>query len=58
MNKEPDTCVPVVTRDKKTGLPVIECKHSASSRDEITPERVAEILLAQESGWPNAALAG
>ena len=41
----------VVRRDKKTGLPLIECKHAASSEDELTPERVADLLLAQEVGW-------
>jgi plasmid stability protein len=42
---------PVVGRDKKTGLPRIECKHAAPPAEEMTPERVAEILLAQEAGW-------
>jgi len=44
----------VVAKDKKTGLPVIECKHAASTEEELTPERVAEILLAQEVGWHHA----
>ena len=47
--------VPVVVRDKKTGLPLIECRQAASPRDELTPERVADILLAQEVGWHHAA---
>ena len=46
---------PVVARDKQTGLPLIECKQAASPRDELTPERVADILLAQEAGWHHAA---
>jgi hypothetical protein len=41
----------VITRDKETGLPVIECKHSAK----LTPEDVANILLQQEVEWFNAA---
>jgi hypothetical protein len=45
---------PVVTKDRKTGLPVIACQ-AASSQDEMTPERVAEILLAQEVEWQHAA---
>jgi hypothetical protein len=32
----------------QTGLPYIECPHRA---DEMTPERVAEVLLQQEEGW-------
>src|SRR4029077_5701723 len=41
----------VADKDKKTGLPLIECKHPAIPSEEITPERVADILLAQEVGW-------
>jgi plasmid stability protein len=41
----------IVSRDKKSGLPLIECKHAASPAEEPTPERVAEILLAQEVTW-------
>ena len=47
--------LPVVTKDKKTGLPVIKCKHAASSREELTPERVADILQAQEVEWQHGA---
>lgn len=42
---------PAVTEDMLTGLPVIECIHSADPQEELTPERVAEILLAQEVDW-------
>jgi hypothetical protein len=42
---------PAVTRDKETGLPLIECKHAASPEEQLTAERVADILLAQEVGW-------
>ena len=48
---EPDTTPPVVRRDKKTGLPLIECKHAARAADKLTPQRVADILLDQEAGW-------
>jgi plasmid stability protein len=41
----------VVVKDKKTGLPVIRCRRSAPRGQELTPERVAEILTAQEAGW-------
>jgi plasmid stability protein len=46
---------PVITKDRKTGLPVIACKEAASPQAEMTPERVAEILLAQEVEWQHAA---
>lgn len=39
---------PRITRDKKTGLPRIQCKLAASPAEELTPERVAELLLEQE----------
>ena len=55
MDARPDAPTPVVTTDKKTGLPLIECKQAASSSEEVTPERLAEILLAQEVEWHHAA---
>ena len=42
---------PLITRDKKTGLPLIQCKQAAAPDKEMTPERVADILLAQEVEW-------
>src|SRR5665213_4474769 len=44
-----------VSRDKKTGLPVIRCKHFASASEEVTPERAAALLIAQEGEWFDAA---
>jgi plasmid stability protein len=41
----------VVLKDKKTGLPVIQCRRAAPRGQEMTPERVAELLAAQEAGW-------
>jgi hypothetical protein len=52
---EPDAQAPVITRDKKTGLPLIECRQAAVPPEETTPERVADILLAQEVEWHHAA---
>ena len=52
---KPDAQGPVITRDKKTGLPLIECKQAAAPQEEMTPERVADILLAQEVEWHHAA---
>jgi len=54
-NSEPDVLAAVVTTDRKTGLPVIECQKAASPQEELTPERVAEILLAQEAEWHHGA---
>ena len=39
-----------VIRDERTGLPLVPCRHSAERGLSLTPERVAEILLDQESG--------
>jgi plasmid stability protein len=47
-NRRPDAQALAVTTDKKTGLPLIECRHAAAPEEELTPERVAEILLAQD----------
>jgi hypothetical protein len=52
---ELETASARVTTDKKTGLPLIVCKHAAAPGEELTPDRVAEILLAQEVEWHLAA---
>ncbi len=44
----------IVGKDKKTGLPLIQCRRAADSRTEITPERAAEILNAQDADWFHA----
>jgi plasmid stability protein len=51
MDSRPDAGRPVITADKKTGLPLIQCRRAAPPAEELTPERVAEILLAQEVEW-------
>jgi plasmid stability protein len=38
-----------IVRDKKTGLPVIQCQRAAT----LTPKDVAEILINQEVAWAN-----
>ena len=53
--KEPEAEAPVIITDKKTGLPVIVCNQAASPDEEMTPQRVADILLAQEVEWHHAA---
>ncbi|MBX7104619.1 MAG: hypothetical protein K1X57_11095 [Gemmataceae bacterium] len=40
---------PQVTIDPKTGFPVIPCSPVAHPEDELTPERVADILCALDS---------
>jgi hypothetical protein len=37
-------------------LPLVECAHAARPGEEMTPERVAEVLLEEESGVRRAAL--
>lgn len=34
---------------KTVKLPLVECAHRARPAEELTPERVAEVLLAQEA---------
>lgn len=46
---------PRITTDPQTGLPLIVCKQAAAPDEEMTPERVADILLAQEVEWHHAA---
>ncbi len=45
---EPATEQPYLVRDERTGLPLIRCRHRAASGQELTPDRVADILLEQE----------
>jgi len=52
---EADLMAPSVTKDKHTGLPLIHCKQAASPQEELTPDRVADILLTQEMDWHHAA---
>ena len=44
----------VIGRDSKTRLPVIECTQAATPATEMTPQRVADVLLAQDAGMPDA----
>jgi hypothetical protein len=37
--------------DAETGLPVIHCRRAARPNDEMTADRIKEILLAQEVRW-------
>jgi hypothetical protein len=46
---------PTLKTDPTTGLPYIECPHEALPEDEMTPDRVAEILLQSEGAGPHDA---
>jgi plasmid stability protein len=54
MNEHPEAAA-VVVKDKQSGLPLIQCPKAAPRQEELTPERVAEILLSQEEDWHHAA---
>ena len=38
-------------RRKRVEFPLVQCERAARPDEEITPERAAEILLAQEAEW-------
>jgi hypothetical protein len=46
--QNPDAERPFITKDSETGLPLIECRRTPPPAEELTPERMAEILLAQD----------
>ena len=37
-------------------LPLVECAHEARPGEEMTPDRVADVLLDEEAGWPRDAV--
>ncbi len=49
--RQSPTDVAIVVKDRKTGLPVIQCRRAAPRGQELTPERVAEVLNQQEAEW-------
>ena len=51
----PEDDAPVISTDKKTGLLVVQCRRAAAPGEDMTPDRVADILLAQEVDWHHAA---
>ena len=42
---------PTLGKDERTGLPVILGGRPARPGEELTPERIAEILIEQEAEW-------
>jgi len=41
---------------RRAGLPLVQCAHQARPEEEMTPDRVAEVLLAEESGTRRGSL--
>lgn len=39
----------------RVDVPLVQCAHPATPQEEVTPERVAEILAAEEAGAASAA---
>ena len=42
---------PVIGKDRRTGLPLIGCRHLPAARGASAPRRMAAILLEQVTGW-------
>ncbi len=38
-------------RKRKARLPLVKCRHEATAAAEMTPQRVADVLLRQEASW-------
>ncbi len=36
---------------RRVKLPLVECAHEARADEELTPERVADVLLEEEAKW-------
>jgi plasmid stability protein len=41
---------------QRVRLPLVQCAHQARPDEEMTPERVAEVLLAEEAGGSRVAV--
>jgi hypothetical protein len=46
----PDDSMRAATARGRVKLPLVECAHEARPNEEMVPERVAEVLLAEETG--------
>jgi hypothetical protein len=46
---------PTIRKHPTSGLPYVESAHAAAPEEEMTPERVAELLLEQEATWQHEA---
>jgi hypothetical protein len=45
----------VLARDEQTGLPIIVSHQAAEPGEQLSPERIAQILIDQEADWHNDA---
>src|SRR4051812_30135818 len=45
----------VIKKDRKTGVPVVQCPRAAPRGRGLTPDRVADLLVEQEAGWAHDA---
>jgi hypothetical protein len=52
---EEQLATPILTTDSRTGFQVIEGGHPPLPGQELTPEKIAEILHEQEVAWHHAA---
>jgi len=41
----------VIRKDKKTGFPVIQCLIAPAADQQLTPDRIAQVLIDQETQW-------
>jgi len=46
-----ETKTPSRGRRRRVTLPLIQCRHPAAPRKELTADKVAEMLLKQEAEW-------
>ena len=51
VHQTPRLNTPKIGKSKKTGLPVILGGRPARAGEELTPERISEILIEQEAEW-------
>lgn len=40
-----------MARKRKMRLPLVKCRHAATGATDMTPQRVADVLLEQEASW-------
>lgn len=41
----------VIEKDPKTGLPILHCYRTPEPHEQLTPDRIAQVLLDQEVEW-------
>src|SRR5829696_2551295 len=43
--------MPILRTEPRTGLPVVICRHPAPFAEQLSPQRVSDILLEQDVTW-------